>query len=132
MDVTATFSLFQRRHIMKRLSVPLAALAILCLSSLASAQNPSSAVLRVTDISFSPEAPRVGTNYTVTATVSSRQDRPVVVRCRIQLPRGDSLVAGPGDIQIAANGTATFRWTVFCGVNGGTVSVVADPIREVR
>jgi hypothetical protein len=132
MDVTAISALFPRRHIM-RFSILLAVLVGLCLvPSLASAQQPSSAVVQIAGLSINPNPPPVGTYYTVKATVYSRHNRPVVVRGRIQVPQGDSVTGSPGDITIPAGGTVTFTWTVYCGVNGGTVMVAADVIQEVR
>lgn len=98
--------------------------------------GPGGPVVWVTDISINPQAPSVGSTYTVTASVYSRHNRPLVIRGGIAVPKSnqgaDVVTSSPPDTTIYPNRYVTLTWRVYCGMDGGQVNVWADIIRETR
>ncbi len=96
----------------------------------APAQEPSSPVIQITGVRISPQAPPVGTYYTVTATIYNRYGGTLTVLGGIQVPEGD-IVTSPlaPETQVAGGGYGTLTWTCYCGVDGGLVRVYADAVR---
>ena len=94
--------------------------------------GPSSAVVWVSSININPSAPPVGTNYYVTVHVRSRHHRSLLVRAGIRPPSGYVVRSNAPDQVIGPGGSASYTFTVYCGVDGGTVYAKADPIRELR
>jgi hypothetical protein len=76
-------------------------------------------------VALNPEKSQLGANYTVTASVHSRESG--VVRAEITVPQGDRVVSSPPDQSISAGGSTTFSWTVTCGA-AGKVSVLVKMV----
>jgi hypothetical protein len=91
---------------------------------------PQLAPVTVSNFAINPPGPAVGSNYTVTASVHSRETG--VLHAEIILPQGDRVVSSPADQSISAGATVSLAWTVYCGISGGNVRVQANLVRAAQ
>ena len=88
---------------------------------------PSTAQVQGTDYTYSsfinPRAPRVGEDYTFGVDVRNNTGRNIIIEARIDsVPNGDRINgASTQRIVVGPGATQTFRFSIYCGVEGGTV-----------
>jgi hypothetical protein len=74
--------------------------------------------------SLSPQAPAVGTYYALYVTFTNHSNRTILFEVSVDsVPLGDQLVSAKSQQQyVAAGQSHTFRFDIYCGVDGGTVN----------
>ena len=101
-------------------ALPLAALAVLASATPSQAQGNDFTYWTT----LNPQAPRVGEYYTLSIKVRNNTGRGMIIRSAVTgVPQGDVLQSSAvQERYIGGGGEFTFYFSIYCGVEGGTVN----------